>query len=183
MSISASLNSKKGFTLIEMVITISLIGFLLSITATSGGSSKRQFLLTTSQEHLRALLSRAKFLSVGTTFSGSGQTVCGYGVHVDKSGGEAFIFRDLPAGFSCPGDFRYSGDTREKITGFLNVMKLDSALSFSIDADVVFIPPDPTTVLQGDAAVPEIEETISIAGGDSRRIKINKAGLIDLITK
>ena len=117
MSTSSFLNSKRptdsrfggkgGFTLIEMLITIRLIAFLLSITATSGGSSKRQFLLTTSQEHLRALLSRAKFLSVGTTFSGSSQTVCGYGVHIDKSRGEGFIFRDLPAGIACPGDYRY----------------------------------------------------------------------------
>ncbi len=170
-----------GFTLIEMLIVVGIISLLVSLTASSGALGRREFLLTAAGEELRSLITRAKSLSVSTIVSGQ-SPVCGYGVHIDRLGRQVFIFRDLPQGGNCPGDNRYSGSD-ERLTGLLNEVKLDSVLSLGSDLDVVFIPPDPTTIIGGNLITTEAEIVITGAGGEARRIKINKAGLIDLITR
>ncbi len=171
-----------GFTLIEMLITISIISILLSSMVSSSSLGRREFILTSSQQQLRAIISRAKSLSLSTALSTLG-TICGYGVRIDKDSKTAFIFRDLKISANCPGDNIYSAGGSEKLGGSLNEIKLDNSLSFSGNTDVVFIPPDPTTIINGDPNSLPVEIVIKAGDNNIRKIIINKAGLIDLTSK
>jgi prepilin-type N-terminal cleavage/methylation domain-containing protein len=182
---------EQGFTLIEMLVVLSILSILLSISTSSASLNRKEYLLSTSQEQLRALFSRAKALTVSGLFKAGGD-VCGYGVRIDKAADEkkAVIFQFLADSDKCPeSSAELSSDLNApELSGSLNSMRLDKSLSFDDgngaleSLEIYFIPPDPQTVIfvngeLADKAVLEIKRSEQ----DKRIIKLNKAGLIDLI--
>jgi len=181
---------EQGFTLIEMLVVLSILSILLSISTSSASLNRKEYLLSTSQEQLRALFSRAKALTVSGLFKAGGD-VCGYGVRIDKAADEkkAVIFQ-LTDSDKCPESSAElsSNLNAPELAGSLNSMRLDKSLSFDDgngaleSLEIYFIPPDPKTVIfvngeLADKAVLEIKRSEQ----DKRIIKLNKAGLIDLI--
>lgn len=162
----------KGFTVIEMLVVISVIGLLLTTTMVFyGRTGERQIVLFREQTKILNILSRAKFLSV-QTFGKMEPVPCGYGVHFEEPQ-SVILFRD-DAENCAQADNRYSADA-EKVESFI----LDRAVVFeSLPlSDVIFIPPNPTVVL-----TPEQDQaTIVIKTTDDKAkvsIKINNFGQI-----
>ena len=181
-------NNQSGFTLIEMVVVVAIIGMLLSLGAGSARLSRNEFILTTSQERLRALISRAKFLTINSLFLPEAR-VCAYGVEIDAEQGKAVVFeaRAKP-NLNCP-----SRDTirvihqdtdRINLTGSLDVIYLEKGVRFNNSFNVYFLPPDPFVALYKNGAFQENDITIELSMlnvGIPRRILVNREGLIDLI--
>jgi prepilin-type N-terminal cleavage/methylation domain-containing protein len=139
----------RGFTLLEILVVIGIIGILSGIAVGYSRTSSQQLSLLNAEAKLLNLFSRAKFLSVETflTAEEGGLRVCAYGVKVDRSQGEVFIFADRAP--SCPANNLYNSDTDLRLSSELDNFKLNPALfSFTEDttlSEVVFIPPDPRT--------------------------------------
>lgn len=176
-----------GFTLIEMVIVLAIIGMLLALGANSTRFNRSEFVLSTNQDKLRGLISRAKFLTVNSLI---GPDVCGYGVRIDKSESKAVVFqinRDISS--PCPqrGDLNYENKvvslTKTPLEGTLNALYFDKGVVVNNSFDIYFLPPDPITVFTENGVLSLSNEiTIKLSMFNSeRRILINKAGLIDLI--
>ncbi|MEK7193913.1 MAG: type II secretion system protein [Patescibacteria group bacterium] len=166
------MDKKSAFTVIEMLVVISVIGLLLTTTMVFyGRTGERQIVLFREQTKILNILSRAKFLSV-QTFGKTGPVPCGYGVHFEEPQ-SVILFHD-DAEDCAQADRRYSGDA-EKVESFI----LDRAVVFeSLPlSDVIFIPPNPTVVL-----TPEQDQaTIVIKTTDDKgkvNIKINNFGQI-----
>jgi prepilin-type N-terminal cleavage/methylation domain-containing protein len=162
----------KGFTVIEMLVVISVIGLLLTTTMVFyGRAGERQIVLFREQAKILNILSRAKFLSI-QTFGKTEPIPCGYGVHFEEPQ-SVILFRD-DAENCVQSDNRYSGDT-EKVESFI----LDRAAIFEPLplSDVVFIPPNPRVVMTPEQDQAEIIiKTIDDKGRVS--IKINNFGQI-----
>lgn len=139
------IGSITGFTLIEMLVIISIILIFSTILIGYSREAGKQLLLVNNQANLVSLISRAKSLSIATfientalPLSPSDPKVCGYGVHIEKGAGEAFIFRDLAQDCSS-GDNRFgSGDV--KLTGQLDIFKLDPVVAEFGSADTTITP-------------------------------------------
>src|SRR3989344_6023717 len=143
---------ERGFTLIELVVVMAVTTVLISMVIGYSKESTRQLALTSTQAKMLSLINRAKFLSIETFFGGgrSGdQRICSYGVRVDLSNQEIFIFQDLSYLAECPGNSNNVYDEGEKLSGELNKVNLQDALvTFTEDTtlkEAVFIPPDPKT--------------------------------------
>lgn len=179
--------SEGGFTLIEILVVISVTLVLSGILIGYSREAGKQLILVNNQAKLVSLIARAKSLSIATFIentlpSAPGSPItCGYGVHVDTASGEIFIFRDLAVNCAS-GDNKFgSGDV--KLTGQLDVFKLDSqAIQFASDTtlrDIIFIPPDPTVIINGAVSTKEAAISIEIKGGSSKStVKVNNAGRI-----
>jgi len=173
----AGLN-QKGFTLLEVVITSSILVFLMSIIWSSGSIRNSDFSVMVNQEKLRLLVTRAKSLTVNSVF-GADVMTCGYGIRIEER--RAFIFLDRgPCGRG--NNRRY--DPGEEVAGSINQLSSDSAVRFvpstGASAEVVFIPPDPDVVINGNDSIEELSVQIISSEGMNRRVIINKQGLIDL---
>ncbi len=176
-----------GFTLLEILIVVSVITILSAMLAGYSRQSGRQLLLATTEANLLSLFSRAKFLSIETFFqeadSPGGSKVCAYGVHVDRSAQEIFIFRDgIPELGSCPGDNVYkSGSNDLRLSGEIDGVKLNAdVLSLgtgSLD-DIVFIPPDPEVVINGSGDTSATLVVNSLSGAGDFTITLNKDGQV-----
>jgi len=173
----AELN-QKGFTLLEVVITSAILVFLMSIIWSSGSIRNSDFSVMVNQEKLRLLATRAKSLTVNSVF-GADVMTCGYGIRIEER--RAFIFLDQgPCGRG--NNRRY--DPGEEVAGSINYLSSDSAVRFvpstGASAEVIFIPPDPDVAINGDGAVSELSIQVISSEGRTRRVIINKQGLISL---
>jgi type II secretory pathway pseudopilin PulG len=186
-----------GFTVIEMIITFAIITALLAATAPSAAFNRREYILSSNQEQLRSLISRAKALTLsGLLQPGGGEKICGYGIRINQDDKTATIFSSVlkisPG--DCPenvSDFTSFIDTVVLSEGVLNKITFDKGVTVllavglvnnerSVDKlDIYFIAPDPLTVITAEDKESAVI-TLRLEPSE-REIKLNKAGLIDLI--
>lgn len=184
---------KDGFSLIEMLVVMSITLVLSAILIGYSREAGRQLLLISSQAKVVNLISRAKSLSVATFIDTNGlpasgeSKICGYGVHVDKELGQVFIFRDLAVDCSDSASSSYrvfSEGSDEKLQGTLDLFSLPDTIQFGTATDttlinVLFIPPDPTIIInKGASQLAQVTLQSSKGGNLNFVVKIDDAGKI-----
>ncbi len=152
-----SLNSRKAFTLIEVIIVIGITAVLAGLILTYTSASRDQVALYVEEAKLAQTISRAKSLAI-TTFNraSEGEAVpCAYGVHVnyDEQSYEIFSY-SAPKCEVTVQDLTDIGEgdcTNQPACVFSKEtlpanVKL-TAMSEDAIEDIVFIPPDPKTLI------------------------------------
>lgn len=163
---------QKGFTTIEMLVIIGVLSLLSATLLVYSRAGERQITLFKEQAKIIGVLTKAKSLSVAA-FGKTG-VPCGYGVHFETPR-TYLIFKDL-ADDCLLADKKYSG-TSEIFESF----QLDSLTVFDslVLTDIVFIPPNPTVILDNDFSKTEALIKIKTTDGKGERIiKINNGGQI-----
>ncbi len=163
-------SARSGFTLIEMLVVISITALLSSVLIIYSRIGERQILLFREQAKIINMILKSKSLALQTYVSG--EKTCGYGVHFEAPR-SAILFRDLSDDCSAS-DNVYSGASED-----FEKLSLDGLISFSaIDfTDILFIPPDPQVRLNPAQS----SGNISIKAIDSDavvKVKINSAGQV-----
>jgi len=176
-----------------MIITFAIITALLAATAPSAAFNRREYILSSNQEQLRSLISRAKALTLSGLLQPGGGTekICGYGIRIDTT--SATIFKSVLSGQEgeCPesGLVGINSPDGNLLKGTLNEMTFDKALTILLKTDpnndvsqldIYFIAPDPLTLITANSDIKSATIEMKI-GASSREIMLNKAGLIDLI--
>ncbi|KKU11783.1 MAG: hypothetical protein UX16_C0004G0015 [Parcubacteria group bacterium GW2011_GWB1_45_7] len=193
-----SIKDSAGFTLIEVLVVMGIIGILSTILVGYTRQSSRNLLLSSTEAKLISLFSRAKFLSIETFFDQLDnppvtKKTCAYGVYVDYEKGEIFIFQDrvtINVGGTtneCDGtnnQFIENSDDA-KLQGELDFVKINSTalvINDSLDnklVNVVFIPPDPDVIINSDEGENSADLEISLLdGSNSFTLSVNNAGQI-----
>jgi len=166
---------KKGFTLIETLVIISILTLLTSFLILYSHGGERQIILLREKAKLISTILRAKSLSLNTLIED--EPGCGYGVGFE--GTNYFIYKDL-AGDCLNSDRLYSGPASgERLEN--DVFNLDPALKFLQRdiSDVLFVPPDPQVFLDGGQSILEAVIALSTLDESSQTsIIINNAGQI-----
>jgi len=173
------MNSKSGLTIVEILVTISVMAILSSILVIYNRSSERQLILFKEQARLVSTLNRAKGMAMALLREPPTAIVpCGYGVHLSTS--TYLIFKNLPdATENCGSDWNGSSEI------YGETIKIDKNIEITASSTlttVFFIPPDLKTIVNNDINEISAETIIKIKGssGNSNRkvIKVNKAGQI-----
>ena len=159
-----------GFTLIEILVVVSITALLSSILIVYSRVGERQILLFREQAKIINMILKSKSLALQTYVTG--EKICGYGVHFEAPR-SVILFKDS-ADDCATSDNIYSGAGED-----FEKMKLDNLIVFlELDfTDILFIPPDPQVKL-----TPALSAgTISIKADDSEsvaKVKINSAGQV-----
>jgi len=176
-----------GFTLIELMVVLSIITILTGILVGYSKQNSKYLLLSTTEARILSLVSRAKFLSIETFFQdlggpGTPRKTCAYGVHVDTSANEIFIFQDrVPSVSGCPATNKYEpGPNDARLTGELDVVKINPELMVLGGnlSDVVFIPPDPDVVINNSGAGEASIDITLVDGTGSFSVIVTNAGQV-----
>ncbi len=182
------LKFRGGFSLIEMLVVMSITVLFSTILIGYARESGRQMVLISSQAKVINLISRAKSLSVATFIDESGlptnsaaPKICGYGVHVDNVAGQVFIFRDLAVDCSTSDNKFGSGDAM--LSSNLDTFSVPNTIQFGVDTDltdVLFIPPDPIIVINTSKSLPSAKLTLQNKDNATLNVlvKIDNAGKI-----
>jgi len=170
MIMSIKNTKARGFTVVELLIVMSISALLMSLLIFYSRAGERQIILLNEQAKLVNAILRSKALSIQTY--NQPVRVCGYGVHFSQAG--YLIFKDLADNCSSS-DKRYSGDNE-----MVQLFVLDQAVKFRDVplTDVLFVPPDPVVVFNPTNLT---EATVILADKNdqlSLGVKINSAGQV-----
>ncbi|MDO8443462.1 MAG: prepilin-type N-terminal cleavage/methylation domain-containing protein [Candidatus Azambacteria bacterium] len=168
----------KGFTVVEMLVVLSIIGVITGIVIFNVGSQQRNSALLRSAQNLSLNLRRIENFALSSkTFKTSG-VPCGWGAHFNGAGSASYIiFADKAASVNCwDRDFARAVDGSEDFENInLDPQITISSLSGGL-SDIIFSPPEPSVVF-----VPN-QTTVSIILNNrdfaTREVRINKTGFI-----
>ena len=174
-----------GFTLVEVVVVSSVLVFLMSSIWLSAPARESDFIIMINQEKLRLLIMRAKSMTLSGIVPVGGDT-CGHGVRIERN--RAFIFLDRGRCEDIIINNSRVYNEGEEVPGAANIINLSRGVTFQpfigvapvSFVNIVFIPPDPRTVINGVDAINEVSVQIALPTGLHRRITINNQGLVDL---
>ena len=172
MKLAHSLRSKIGFTLVEVLVTLSITVLLSSVLILYSRTGERQILLYREQSKVINIIAKSKSLALQTYIEDA--TTCGYGIHFSLPN-TLILFKDISADCATS-DNIYSGP----IEDFSHlILATGIVISASDIIDVLFIPPDPTVKLN-PAQVSGVVTLQTIDGGAQARIKMNNSGQISI---
>ncbi len=176
----------RGFTLIEMLVTFSVIAILSGVVILYNNAGREQLELFQAQNQVASVLNQAKSFTL-QFYNGDSRRDCGYGVHFDASGNSYFIFKSKKTistencmDLSRPDAY---DQTRDDDLSKKYKFSLPSSLQFDsagFISDVVFIYPRVNTVIiRGGVEIDEGKITlISKDGAYNKVVGINKIGQV-----
>ena len=171
-----------GFTLIEILVSISIISILTILVFSNYYSGRRQFALQRSAHKLTQDLRRAQEMAMSAKKSPLGnEPKTGYGVFFEENEKEYKLYADIDSNefFTSENDEIVETIKLEKGVHIKEINSNSSPKKISVN----FKPPDPTVKIKflvGGAN--EAIITLSLVTDDSKTktIKINKVGRIEI---
>lgn len=171
---------QRGFSVIEMLVVMSILVVLTSLLILYNRTGELQIILLREQAHLISTVIRAKSLALNTLIEDT--PACGYGVHIEVSTGTTpsryFIYRDKA--INCrTSDHIYAASSDEIIKDSISTVPLQIAFGDIGVHDIVFVPPDPQAFLDGSQALTEADIVMKSNDGKTKAtVTINNAGQI-----
>jgi prepilin-type N-terminal cleavage/methylation domain-containing protein len=187
-----NIKNNKGFTVVELIVTIGVIAVLAGYLIVYNKNSQAQIILSLEQAKLVDALNTAKSLTLSTYIENFSS--CGYGIYINYSNNSYEIFRygqppncEAIASSSLGSILSNSSYTKIKTINLPKEVVFNTSGSNKLDA-MFFIPPDPKILIWRDGSPNPITENaqnyetyIYLKTKDnsmSKTIKINVAGQI-----
>ena len=186
------MKKKGGFTIIEMVIVVAIIGILSGMTLIYNRSGAEQLKLFKEEAMVVGILNRARALAA-EKYNKSPDS-CAFGIHFTAGSPNFSLFHDLkPATKEFCKEFNgsYNNDFVYNSSESIQDFVLEKGLIFEISfdsglaetqitagnsVDIMFVPPELSVTSK--VALPVNLKISTSAGGDSKTVIINDTGQI-----
>lgn len=164
--------NKKGFSLTEMVVVVGIILVLAGIFSINWRSAREDFLLQRSAHELVKDIRRALEMTMSLAPLQGGTVPDGYGIYFGQNNDSYTLYADRD------NNERYDEtiDTKVEIIYFETGVKIESLSRNNLSIN--FKPPNPTVNIGGGDTEATITITLESNPLKTKRIKVNKAGLV-----
>lgn len=182
-------NAMRGFTLVELLVVVSITIALSGLALTYSRTSERQVAMHLEAQKIAELIFRAKSLAI-TTYNEPGENKsCGYGFEVNYSAGTYSVFSYEPPSGGCINIMSVPVGIQRRI--IFGAYKLPARIVFnSSQGDrlrfVLFVPPAPRTLIGIGTSGTSVGTSpgkiyLETADGLAKvRISVSLAGQIDI---
>lgn len=161
----------RGFTLIEVLVVIFIIGLMSGATLVSYRSGNTQYILTQAVQVLAANVRQAQNKTLSGQQQGQADSPYGFGINVISATQYIIFFN--PSGITANDYVAGSSQTIETVTLPVGVTVA------ATNQRIFYVPPDPTTYLNGAGGAGSITLTLS-AGSASRNLIVYSNGKIEI---
>lgn len=171
------LKNNSGFTLVELLVSISIIAIIsgLFLANYRGGEKSNQ--LNLSAQELASNFRLAQNHALGL-LDFEDATPYGWGVNIDTQNDYFVVFANLDGNYSFDDNEEYLRINLSKGVGFDSILVDETS---SLDLNVVFTPPDPTTHINNSDASEEAVITLKNQSGQTKAVSINFFGLVEVL--
>lgn len=174
-----------GFTLIEVLVTISIIIIVTGIVLVNYQGGQKQLILQRAVNKLSQDIRMVQEMAMSAQKYNGAVPSGGYGIAFTSSIDTYFIYADCDVGTSYGWKFTPSGTPCAGSTGeLLEEVKLEESVSISAFSALVpfsinFVPPDPTVYF--NATTTSSSEWIQLEiSGQTKKVTVNSVGLITI---
>ena len=185
---------KKGFTLVETLVVISIIILLTTIALPSYKSGQRQLALSRSANKMAHEIRGAQEMAMSARKHEGSVPPGGYGVYFEKYTDDGSVNYDIYLYADSDGDETY--DSGEEVRAIYNesleiylesevkIKEVKINSSQPDETSINFRPPDPFIKIKDGGGVDHQEAIITLAlkadESKTKVVTVNKAGLIDV---
>lgn len=166
---------EKGFTLIELMVSIAIVGILASIVTANTRFGDRQQALTQAAQKLVLDLRKAQ----NSALAPGAETDCIYGLKIDSES-SYFIYKRSDAECLSDGQYIYvSGSASKTETIFLS--KNIKFAASTLDKEVAFEAPEPIAYINGASTTASLEiDLLSQTNNTTKKVIINRLGQMEI---
>jgi len=168
--------SKEGFTLIELIVSISIIGLMTSFVMADYRSAGKKTILYVETQKFGGDIRRAQNMALGSLDFNGVTPVGGWGIYIaDANTYYLFVDNDV-VGSVNHGKYNVGDSIAESVSLSKKVI-----FSSNIGTSIVFLPPDPKVYING---VNSGSATITLQQADdmseTKDVVLNYFGLLDI---
>ncbi|MFA5228269.1 MAG: type II secretion system protein [Candidatus Paceibacterota bacterium] len=168
----------KGFTLVELLVIISMIAVLSTLTFIDYGASNRSFELDRTAQKIAQDMRIVQQKSLSGL--GTGEDINGWGVYFSVAGNDYSIYENnnITPYYDSEDSIIETIDISSNVE--IENLKRDAVLLSNLS--ISFFPPDPTIYIENYPHGSEGSITIHLTSDESqkRMIKINNSGRIEI---
>jgi len=171
----------KGFTLIELMTTISVIAIISAVVFADFSGTERRLALKQAAYRVAQDIRETEQMALGGVNANcGGLNFCGFGLEFDplKDTRSYWLFADCENDCSAGIYKRDSNDTVVKAVLLSKGIEIKTVSP--VNLNVVFSPPDPVVNINKVAWGTEAEITLKTSKDETRKVRVNSAGRIEV---
>ena len=165
--------SERGFTLIELMVSIAIVGILASVVAANTSFGNRQQVLAQAVQKLALDLRKAQNFALAP----GAETDCIYGLKID-SDSSYFIYKRSDAECLIDGQYIYMEGSSSKTETVI----LNKNIKFAaFNKEVAFEAPEPIAYINNSSTTASLEiELSSSVNNTVKKVIINRLGQVEI---
>jgi len=179
-------NDNRGFTLIEMVVSLTIVALIAGAMMANYRGGERTNKLVVSTKKLSSYIRMAQNNTLGAVEYGTSTPDGGWGVHIDTTNSETSYKLFANENYNSGSNLIYDpGEALAEYGG--KTIALEEGVRIATttagqEVDISFFPPDPDTIIyDGSSELDEVEIVLENQVGSTKRVRVNHFGLIEVL--
>lgn len=179
-------DNNQAFSVIEVIVAVSIIALLAGSVMANYKTGDKTNKLVMSANNLSTHLREAQNNSLGAIEYGDTIPDGGWGIHIDINDSDDSYKLFANTNYDDGNNLSYDPGEAESSRGG-KTLTMESGVTFATttagpQVDISFVPPAPETIIYNGASTSEeVEITLEHESGETRKVKVNSFGLIEVL--